>query len=58
MNDLDSEAGTSLSKRTFKIVLMGEMQTGKTSIINRFTSNKFNEIEHVPRLLHAVYSRS
>jgi len=30
-----------------KVVLVGDVAVGKTSIINRFTDNKFNEIYDV-----------
>ena len=43
MNEMESDIGGSFTKRTYKIVLMGEMQTGKSSIINRFTANKFKD---------------
>ena len=40
-----------MGKRTFKIVLLGDSSTGKTSIIDRFVNNKFEEKDNVPSLL-------
>ena len=46
MSDDESENGGG-SKRTYKIVLLGDEGVGKTSIISRFTSNKFRPKENV-----------
>ena len=35
------------SKRTYKILLLGDEGVGKTSIINRFTLNKFKKDQNV-----------
>ena len=42
MSDLDSDIG-GVTKRTHKVILLGDELVGKTSIINRFASNKFNK---------------
>ena len=34
-------SGSSIGKKTYKIVLLGECSTGKTSIIERFVNNRF-----------------
>ena len=36
-----SITSSTIGKRTYKIVLMGDTSTGKTSIIERFVNNKF-----------------
>jgi GTPase SAR1 family protein len=36
-----SITSSTIGKRTYKIVLMGDSSTGKTSIIERFVNNKF-----------------
>lgn len=40
-----------MGKRTFKIVLLGDSSTGKTSIIDRFVNNKFEEKDNVHQSL-------
>ena len=35
------------SKKAIKIVLLGDTSTGKTSIIDRFVNNKFEEKDNV-----------
>lgn len=42
MSDDESDNGGG-SQRTYKIVLLGDEGVGKTSIINRFTKNKFSK---------------
>ena len=54
MNDLHSESSNGARKRTYKIVLLGDEKVGKTSIINRFTANKFNIEENVQ--IYSVFS--
>lgn len=39
------------SKKTFKVILLGDSNTGKTSIIERFVNNKFSDKENVFTLL-------
>ena len=56
MSRLNSEAG--IPKYTHKIVLLGDEGVGKTSIINRFASNKFNPDENVKSSLMSVYGGS
>lgn len=46
-----SITSSTMGKRTFKIVLLGDSSTGKTSIIDRFVNNKFEEKDNVPALL-------
>ena len=41
MASIASSANT--SKRTYKIVLLGDAGVGKTSLINRFAHNKFED---------------
>jgi GTPase SAR1 family protein len=36
-----SITSSTFGKRTYKIVLLGDSATGKTSIIDRFVNNKF-----------------
>jgi GTPase SAR1 family protein len=46
-----SITSSTFGKRTYKIVLLGDTSTGKTSIIDRFVNNKFEEKDNVLRLL-------
>ena len=36
-----SITSSTIGKRTFKVILLGDSSTGKTSIIERFVNNKF-----------------
>ena len=51
MQDLEHESEGVGSRRVYKIVLVGESQTGKTSLINCITGNKFNDLENVDSLI-------
>jgi GTPase SAR1 family protein len=42
-----SITSSTIGKRTFKIILLGDTSTGKTSIIERFVNNKFEEKDNV-----------
>jgi GTPase SAR1 family protein len=42
-NDYTIDNGTSLSMTRHKIVFIGDVATGKTSIINRFLDNNFKD---------------
>jgi GTPase SAR1 family protein len=42
-----SITSSTIGKRTFKIILLGDSSTGKTSIIERFVNNKFEEKDNV-----------
>lgn len=44
---MSSIVSSNVSKRTYKIVLLGDSGVGKTSIINRFAHNKFDHKENV-----------
>ena len=44
---MSSIASSTLSKRTYKIVLLGNEGVGKTSMINRFCHNKFDQQANV-----------
>lgn len=48
---MSSIASTALSKRTYKIVLLGNEGVGKTSMINRFCHNKFDDQSNVKIIL-------
>ena len=37
------KGGTKVTKRKVKIVLLGDKGVGKSSIINKFTLNKFDD---------------
>ena len=43
-----SITSSTIGKRTFKIILLGDSSTGKTSIIERFVNNRFEEKDNVP----------
>jgi GTPase SAR1 family protein len=43
LNDNSIDGGTSLSMVRHKIVFIGDVATGKTSIINRFLDNNFKD---------------
>lgn len=51
-----SISSSALSKKTYKIVLLGDSSTGKTSIIDRFVNNKFELKDNVT--LRLVSQRS
>jgi small GTP-binding protein len=42
-----SITSSTIGKRTFKVILLGDSSTGKTSIIERFVNNKFEERDNV-----------
>jgi GTPase SAR1 family protein len=42
-----SITSSTIGKRTFKVILLGDSSTGKTSIIERFVNNKFEEKDNV-----------
>lgn len=42
-----SITSSTISKKTYKIILLGDSSTGKTSIIERFVNNKFEEKDNV-----------
>ena len=42
-----SITSSTFGKKTYKIVLLGDTSTGKTSIIDRFVNNKFEEKDNV-----------
>lgn len=43
-----SITSSTIGKKTYKVVLLGDSSTGKTSIIERFVNNKFEEKDNVP----------
>ena len=48
-----SITSSTLGKKTYKIIFLGDSGTGKTSIIERFVNNQFEEKENVQFLLSA-----
>lgn len=48
---MDTELGTSFMTVRYKIVFVGDLSVGKTSILNRFLKNEFNEEYEVNILL-------
>lgn len=52
-----SITSSTIGKRTFKIILLGDTSTGKTSIIERFVNNKFEEKDNVTMLLSLAHNR-
>ena len=46
-----SITSSTLGRKTYKIIFLGDSGTGKTSIIERFVNNHFEEKENVPMLL-------
>lgn len=42
-----SITSSTLGKRTYKIIFLGDSGTGKTSIIERFVNEKFEDKENV-----------
>lgn len=53
-----SITSSTIGKRTFKIVLLGDTSTGKTSIIERFVNNKFEEKDNVSLYIRSQQSGS
>jgi GTPase SAR1 family protein len=53
-----SITSSAIGKRTFKIILLGDSSTGKTSIIERFINNKFEEKDNVNRVAYSPPSAS
>jgi small GTP-binding protein len=47
LNNRMSITSSTIGKRTFKVILLGDTSTGKTSIIERFVNNKFEERDNV-----------
>jgi GTPase SAR1 family protein len=43
-----STSNSTIGKKTYKVVLLGDSSTGKTSIIDRFVNNKFESRDEVP----------
>ena len=57
LNDNSIDNGTSLSMVRHKIVFIGDVATGKTSIINRFLENNFKEnYDVILKFLFKFYS--
>ena len=42
-----SITSSTIGKRTFKVILLGDTSTGKTSIIERFVNNRFEDKDNV-----------
>lgn len=42
-----SITSSTIGKRTFKVILLGDTSTGKTCIIERFVNNKFEDKDNV-----------
>ena len=42
-----SITSSTIGKKTYKVVLFGDSATGKTSIIERFVNNKFEDKDNV-----------
>ena len=42
-----SITSSTIGKRTYKVILLGDTSTGKTSIIERFVNNKFEGKDNV-----------
>jgi GTPase SAR1 family protein len=51
MVDNIEEEGASTSRARQKVVFVGDVSVGKTSIINRFIDNKFRDTYEVIKLL-------
>lgn len=48
-----SITSSTLGKKTYKIIFLGDSGTGKTSIIERFVNNQFEEKENVSMCLYS-----
>jgi GTPase SAR1 family protein len=53
--DYSVEAGNSMSMVRHKIVFVGDIAVGKSSIIYRLIENKFKEAYEVDRYYPAIY---
>jgi len=51
-----SITSSTIGKRTFKVILLGDSSTGKTSIIERFVNNKFEEKDNVRLYSYSLLS--
>ena len=51
-----SITSSTLGRKTYKIIFLGDSGTGKTSIIERFVNNQFEEKENVSDCLYSLRS--
>jgi len=53
---MEDQAAWKIKTKRQKIVLIGDVKTGKTSILNRFVENKFNdEYDVLYKIIKAIY---
>ena len=52
---LMSITSSTIGKKTYKVVLLGDSATGKTSIIERFVNNKFEDKDNVFFFLNSAH---